>query len=76
MKAITLDEAKALLPGRILYEMYSHNADGTPCRWRVNGKVKTWKQDQSRVQVPVKHGLYDYAYLTENNRGFFSLGEE
>jgi hypothetical protein len=36
-------------------------------RWFVNGQVKTWKRDPARVCIPLKHGLYGYAYLTEYN---------
>jgi hypothetical protein len=39
--------------------------------WRVNGKVKTWKRDESRFKVPIKFGLRGYAYLTENNAHMF-----
>jgi hypothetical protein len=35
--------------------------------WRVNGKVKTWKRQPERFQIPVKYGLYVYGYITEKN---------
>lgn len=44
-----------------------------PAKWRVNGKIKTWKRDDSRFQLPIKHGLYDYAYLTNDNCHLFQL---
>lgn len=28
---------------------------------KVNGKVRTWKRDTGRVELPVKYGLYEYA---------------
>ena len=62
---LTLDEAKALTRGRILYHVYQRNADGSPARWRVNGKVKLWKRSPDRVEVPLKHGMYAYDYLDE-----------
>ena len=31
----------------------------------MTGKPKTWKRDPYRVTVPVKYGLYDHAYITE-----------
>lgn len=34
-------------------------------RWYVNGKVKLWKRDAKRIQIPVKHGLYTYGYIDE-----------
>lgn len=27
---------------------------------KINGKVRTWKRDPSRVEVPCKYGMYDY----------------
>ena len=36
-------------------------------RWRtvkVNGKVRTWKRDSERIEVPCKYGLYEYFVLT------------
>ena len=34
-------------------------------RWRKNGAVKLWKTRPDEFRVPVKHGLRDYAYITE-----------
>ena len=36
-------------------------------RWYVTGKVQLWKRDPKRVRIPIKHGLYVYGALTENN---------
>lgn len=55
---ITLEAAKELRPGDILVD----EANGK--RWKVNGKVQTWKRDSSRIRVPLKWGLYGYALLT------------
>jgi len=61
---ITLEQAKQLTYGDIIYSNRFTNADGnSPIRWRVSGQVKTWKRDPNRIQIPVKHGLYDNAYL-------------
>ena len=60
---ITLEQAKQLNHGDILYHTENRNADGTPQRWRVNGQVKRWKRDTNRIRVPLKHGLYQYDYL-------------
>lgn len=48
--SITLEQEKQLRVGDILHDR-NHK------RWKVNGKVKTWKRDPSRVDFPVKHGL-------------------
>ena len=70
---ITLQEAKDLEPGQIIYHVRYRNSDGTAQRWKVNGKVKTWKTMPERVQVPLKHGLRDYDYLTESDLELVSL---
>ena len=70
---ITLEQAKNLKYGQILHHAINENADGTPQRWRVNGKPKTWKTRPNEVKVPVKHGLYNYDYITENDLDIVSL---
>ena len=72
---ITLDQDKDLKHGDILYHTINKNADDTPQRWRVNGKVKLWKRSPNRIQIPLKHGLYSYDYLTENDLNLVSLDE-
>ena len=72
-KTLTLLQAKNLKRGTIVYTPRWKNADGTDQRWKVNGKVKTWKRNPERVQVPIKRGLYDYAYITENELSEFTL---
>jgi hypothetical protein len=66
MKTLTLKQAKNLKHGDVLYHLINTNSDGTPQRWRVNGKPKIWKKDESKVKVPVKHGLRNCDYLDEN----------
>ena len=41
-------------------------------RWYVTGKCKTWKRSPERFQVPIKHGLYVHAYLTNDNKEYFT----
>jgi len=59
--------------GRIIYDKVYKNADGSPQRWRINGKIQTWKTRPNEFCVPIKHGLRDYLYLTERNCMCFSL---
>lgn len=73
--AITLEQAKSLTYRDTLYHVINRNSDGSPQRWRVNGQVKTWKRNPSRVQVPLKHGLYDHDYLTESDLDLVCLTE-
>jgi hypothetical protein len=70
---MTLSQAKKLKPGDILLTIGKKytNYDGTPQRWRVSGKVHTWKTEPGRVLVPLKRGLYSYFHLTENNLHLF-----
>jgi len=71
---ITLEQAKKLKPGDILHHVHNLNADGTPERWKVNGKPQTWKRNPGRVRVPIKHRLYHHDYLTEHNLHLVNLG--
>lgn len=73
---ITLEQAKALKPGDVLYHIETKNADGTPQRWRVNGQPKTWKTMPHKVRVPVKNGLRNHDYITETNLALVSLSTE
>jgi hypothetical protein len=44
-----------------------------PVRWKVNGQVKFWKRTPGKFKLPVKFGLYQYSYVTEENVQLFSL---
>lgn len=63
---ITLENAKNLQPGDVLVNGRGH-------RWKVNGKVKTWKTRPNEVKIPVKHGLYAYDYVTQNDLHLVTL---
>ena len=63
---ITLEQAKALRYGQTVLFDGNRNRKGEPQRWKVNGQPKTWKRSPERVQVPVKHGLYTFDYITED----------
>jgi len=58
---MNLTEVKALKHREVLI----HTPTGS--RWYVNGAVKTWKTRPNDVKVPIKHGLFDYSYLTDQN---------
>jgi hypothetical protein len=74
--AITLQEAKDLKYGDVLYHVSRINADGSPQRWKVNGKPKVWKTRPKEVKVPVKYGFWTFDYLTEDLLSIFCLDEE
>lgn len=62
---MTVDEVKELSYSETLIYLPTNK------RWRVNGKVKTWKTNANRVEVPIKHGLYSFGYINEFNCGEF-----
>lgn len=70
---VTLAQAKSLHQGTVLHFRHAYNADGTPQRWRVNGAPKTWKTRPTDVRVPLKHGLYSFGYLDQNNLADFNI---
>lgn len=74
-KSLTLDEAKNLGYGDMLYAIGHYNADNTPMRLKVNGKAKVWKRSPKRVRVPYKRGLYEYGYIEEHDLYLVSLSE-
>ena len=43
------------------------NADKTPLRCRVNGACKTWKTRPDEFRLPVKYGLRECSYITQDN---------
>ena len=64
---ITLEQAKRLHYRQELHHVSTRNADGTPSRWRVNGAVKLWKTRPLEIRIPIKHGLRDCDYLTQDS---------
>lgn len=58
--ALTLEEAKALRSREVIIDNHGR-------RWYVNGAVKRWKTDPDRIRVPLKHGLYTYGQLTNDD---------
>ena len=43
---------------------------------RVTGKVRTWVGRPNDFTVPIKHGLYESAYIREVNAEYFHLASE
>ncbi|MDD5387673.1 MAG: hypothetical protein PHQ22_10810 [Sulfuricurvum sp.] len=46
-----------------------------PRVWRVNGACKLWKRSPERFRLPIKRGLYEHGYITEENAHLFALNE-
>ncbi len=55
--------------------VHYNNSDGTPSRWRRNGATKTWKTRPADFKIPVKHGLYDYGYIDQDNAADFKVAK-
>ena len=62
---ITLEQAKSLKLGTYLGIEGQKDKYGNPRKWKVNGKVKLWKRNPERIEIPVKYGLYNFDYITE-----------
>lgn len=46
-----------------------------PRTWRRNGKTKVWVKSPEKFRIPVKFGLYEYGYITEENAHLFESQE-
>lgn len=47
-----------------------------PERWRRNGKTQRWKRDPLRFRIPIKHGMYDYGEITQEEANLFHTGAD
>lgn len=72
---ITLEQAKTLSQGTMLYSTVSFNKRGEPHRAKVT-RVITWKTRPHQVQVNWKHGLYEYGTMTQDDLSRWALTEE
>ena len=63
-RSMNLEEVKALKSGN---HIWAQANDMSAKQVKINGKVRTWKRDVTRVEVPFKYGLYEY--------GTFSLSD-
>ena len=59
-RVMTREEVLALLPGERVWFL---TLGGDARQLKVNGKVRTWKRNPDRIEVPVKYGLYEYGTL-------------
>jgi hypothetical protein len=63
-RPITLDEAKGLHYGDHCQVLLNNGRAGTV---KINGRVKRWKRDTDRIEIPVKYGLYECVTLTNSD---------
>jgi hypothetical protein len=60
VEAIKLNQAQNLKADDVVYAIGYYNSDGTPQRYKVQGKPKTWKRNNERVEVTLKRGLKEH----------------
>jgi hypothetical protein len=70
---ITIAQAKKLSYRNQIYSTTLRDSTGHSVRARVNGKVQLWKTRPTEFKVPMKHGLRDGFYLTQDNANQWSL---
>lgn len=73
---ITKSQAESISYRDEIYSLKSSDSRGFPHRIRVNGKLKTWKRDVERWELPVKFGLRDAFTLSPYNAADFTLDRE
>lgn len=73
---ITKSQAESISYRDEIYSLKSSDSRGFPHRIRVNGKLKTWKRDVERWELPVKFGLRDAFTLSPYNAADFTLDHE
>lgn len=64
---VSKEQFLALRHGQNIQHVTLKNSDGTPLRARLNGAVKTWKTRPADFQAPMKHGLKNCFYITQDN---------
>lgn len=64
---LTKLQATQLTHGQTLHHITLKNANGSPLRARVNGRCKTWKTRPTEFRLPMKYGLRNCFYITEDN---------
>lgn len=60
-RAMTFAECAALHSGQHCAILAR---DGKARTVKINGAPKTWRRDSSRLEIPVKYGMYEYATFT------------
>ena len=73
---LSLEGAKKLMSGQIIFCVKHKDPQGRPAPCVVNGKIKTWGKDPSRVRIPVKPGPDGVEYFTENDLDLVFLTKE
>lgn len=61
-----ITEHQALTADRFEH-VSARNADNTPMRARRSGATRVWKTRPGEFKIPVKHGLRNSGYITNEN---------
>lgn len=67
--------AGSLEYGDILYHLWYVNSDGSPQRYKVNGRPQIWKTRPEEIRIPAKRGLWQYVQIWHYDLDQFSLSE-
>ena len=59
--------------GRMIHHYTDIKLADKVIKWCANGKCKTWKTRPNEFKLPIKHGLYDYGYITHENAHLFEV---
>ena len=58
VRPLMREELEGMMVGETLEVV---GADGRLRNVKLNGKVRRWKRDAKRIEIPVKYGMYEYA---------------
>ncbi len=72
---ISYEEATSVGYGVRLFHVLHKDSYGNAISYRVNGKCKVWKTRPTHFRLPVKRGLYDAYYITQDNAHEWTLDE-
>lgn len=61
--------------GTTFHHTRGRNADGSPTRCRVMGKCKTWVTRPNEFKLPVKYGMRQCFYITQDNADEWAINE-
>jgi len=66
---------QAMIASRFLFKVSNpnHKAYGQERECRRNGKTQVWKTRPNNFKIPVKYGLFEYFYITQENANQFTV---
>lgn len=67
LQTVTVGMIKEWAALGTLHELRIIGRDGTWFRVRPSGRLRLWKRDPHRVELPVKYGMYESLTLTSSD---------